>query len=92
MAEFTKEQEEEIQRRVAEMQQYEQYRIAGLTGFKEAVHHLRLAAQAGQFDPYVADVMENEKNRFVNAFFPQEQKPEEKEEDKKDNEESEWIF
>ena len=91
MAEFTKEQEEEIQRRVAEMRQYEQYRIAGLTGFKEAVHHLRQAVQAGQFDPYVADVMENEKNRFVNAFFPQEQAPEvtEKEGEKKSDEDSE---
>lgn len=81
MAEFTKEQEAEIQKRIDEARQLEQYRIAGDQGYKEALMHLAGMVdqydQAGQltkrgiYDPFVYTVLQNEYAGFRARYFPQ---------------------
>lgn len=78
--EFTAEQEAEIQKRLAAVQQLEQYRMSGSQGFRLAVNYLsgltdqydekgNLIRQ-GTINPFVVQVMINEFDEFKRRFYP----------------------
>lgn len=82
MTEFTPEQEAEIQKRINEAKQFEQYRTAGLTGYKWCQAQLEQVCdrydqktgqliQRGIFDQHVLTVFSIEFQRFLEAYFPQ---------------------
>jgi hypothetical protein len=82
MTDFTPEQEAEIQKRINEAKQFEQYRTAGLTAFKWCQAQLGQVCdqydpktgqlvQRGIFDAHVYTVFTNEYQRFLETYFPQ---------------------
>lgn len=86
MVDFSEEQEAEIQRRVEEAKKIEQYKIAGLTGYKICLQHLEglvdqynekgELVRPGALDAHVMTVMRNEFAMFLQRYLP---KPEKKE-------------
>jgi len=79
MTSFTEEQEKEVQKRVAEAMQLEQYRTAGKQAFREAEMHLEQLVdqfdkdgnlvKRGAFDRYLLDVFHNEFIKFMNTYY-----------------------
>lgn len=78
---FTAEQEAEIQKRMAAVQQLEQYRMSGSQAYRLAVNYLsgltdqyddkgQLIRQ-GTINPFVVQVMINEFDEFKKRFYPQ---------------------
>lgn len=79
MSDFTEEQEAEIQKRIDEAKKLEQYKIAGLTGYKICLQHLAglvdqynekgEMVRPGAIDAYVLTVMQSEFVNFRKEFF-----------------------
>ena len=70
--EFTKEQEAEIRRRIAEAQQVEQYRLAGDQFYRAALANMNLLVQQGVYDPYVLNVGKALYQGYKEQMFPAE--------------------
>lgn len=92
MVVFSEEQEAEIQKRIEVAKKLEQYKIAGLTGYKICLQHLaglvdqydpqtKQLVRSGALDPFVLTVMETEFERFRQAFFGKPVTEEKKEDD-----------
>ena len=91
MTDFTPEQELEIQKRIEDAQRFEQYRIAGMQAYKECELHLSSLidqydangklVKKGPFDPFVLSVFQQEYKAFVERYFQQPAKKDEKKED-----------
>lgn len=85
MIDFTPEQEAEIQKRIEaakkEQEQLDEYRTAGLHGFRASLKYLETVIDKvdeqgnvvarGLFPQYVYSVMNNEYVRFLRTYFPQ---------------------
>ena len=95
MVEFNAEQEAEIQKRIEaakrEQEQLDEYRTAGLHGYRAALKYLETVIDKtdeqgnvvarGLFPQYVYSVVNNEYIRFLKLYFPQgAPAPEQKEE------------
>lgn len=81
MVDFSEEQEAEMQKRIKQARELEQYRIAGLQAYKAAEIHLTqlvdvyddkgMLVKKAVFDPFVLTVFRNEMARFTETYFPQ---------------------
>lgn len=91
MSDFTPEQEAEIEKRIEDAKKLEQYKIAGLTGYKICLQHLAglvdqynekgELVRAGALDAYVLTVMQTEFVHFQKEFFGKPAVEEKKKED-----------
>jgi len=73
MTEFTEEQEAEIQRRIQEAKQIEQFRISGDQFYRLSVSHLAALVREGVCDQFVLQVGQALHESFRKANFPQQQ-------------------
>jgi hypothetical protein len=86
MVEFTPEQEAEIQRRIEENTQFEQWRVAFVQGFRLVLPYLEgltdqydpqtnQIVKRGAIDQFVVMVFKKECEKVVEGYFPQTKKP-----------------
>ncbi|MDD3019798.1 MAG: hypothetical protein PHX61_02305 [Alphaproteobacteria bacterium] len=97
MSDFTEEQEAEIQKRIKNAKQEEQYKIAVAQAYRISLQNLatlvdqfdpktKQMVKSGPFDPFVYLAFQNEFNKFLEENFKDGQQPPKEETVKKDGE------
>lgn len=97
MSDFTEEQETEIQKRIKQAKQEEQYKIAVVQAYRVSLQNLitlvdqvdpktKQIVKSGPFDQFVYLAFQNEYNKFIEENFKDGQEPPKEESTKKDDE------